>query len=190
MKGAGKKKELSAKEREALFTTLKNRFERHMHRHKGMKWADVQAQLEGNAAKIWSLSEMERTGGEPDVVGHEKKSGEYLFYDCAAETPLGRRSVCYDRAALEERKSFKPETTAMDMAAAMGIEMLTEEEYLELQKLGDFDTKTSSWLKTPPEMREQGGALFGDRRYGRVFIYQNGASSYYRVRGFRGVLRV
>jgi hypothetical protein len=161
-----------------------------MNRHKGLEWAKVQAKLEASTEKLWSLQEMERTGGDPDVVGHDKKTGEYIFYDCSAETPKGRRSFCYDRDALDERKEFKPENNAMDMAAAMGIELLTEEQYQELQKLGNFDLKTSSWLKTPSEIRKLGGAIFADRRYDHVFIYHNGAQSYYAVRGFRGSLRV
>jgi hypothetical protein len=190
MKGAGTKKELSPREREELLKALKARFEKNMNRHKGLEWAKVQAKLEANAGKLWSLNEMERTGGEPDVVGHDKKTGEYVFYDCSAESPKGRRSVCYDREAWEERKEHKPENNAMDMAAAMGIELLTEEQYQDLQKLGDFDTNTSSWVKTPSDIRKLGGALFGDRRYGRVFVYQNSAPCYYRVRAFRGWLRV
>ena len=161
-----------------------------MNRHKGLEWAKVQSKLESNTEKLWSLSEMERTGGEPDVVGHDKKTGEYIFYDCSAESPEGRRNVCYDREALESRKSYKPENSAIDMAVAMGIELLTEVQYRELQKLGHFDTKTSSWVKTPFEMRELGGALFADYRYGKVFFYHNSAPSYYGVRGFRGSLRV
>src|SRR5437588_3784407 len=184
------KKELSPKQREELLRALKDRFEKNMNRHKGLKWAKVQAKLEANAEKLWSLNEMERTGGEPDVVGHDKKRGEYIFFDCSAESPKGRTSVCYDREGLESRKEHKPKNTAMDMAAAMGIELLTEEQYLELQKLGNFDTKTSSWVKTPSDIRKLGGALFADRRYGRVFVYQNSAHTYYRVRGFRGSLRV
>ena len=181
---------LSPKQRDNLFTTLKTRFEKNMRRHPRLAWVDVKAKLEAQPEKLWSLHEMERTGGEPDVVDHDKKVGNYIFYDCSAETPEGRRSVCYDRAALEARKEHKPTDNALDMAAAMGVELLTEEQYLELQKLGEFDTKTSSWLKTPPEIRELGGALFGDRRYGRVFIYQNSAPCYYRVRGFRASLKV
>lgn len=181
---------LSPEKREALLGTLKTRFEKNMGRHRGLEWADVQARLEANADKLRSLSEMERTGGEPDVVGHDKKTGEYLFYDCSAESPEGRRNVCYDREGQEGRKTFKPENNAIDMAAAMGIEILAEEQYRELQKLGNFDTKTSSWVKTPSEIRELGGALFADRRYGHVFVYHNSAPSYYGVRGFRGSLRV
>jgi hypothetical protein len=183
-------KQLSGTERDELLGTLEARFEKNMRRHKGVKWADVEAKLQAAPEKLWSLAEMERTGGEPDVVRHDKKSGEIVFFDCSPETPKGRRSVCYDRKALDARKEFKPANSAMDMAAAMGVEMLTEEEYQELQKLGDFDEKTSSWLKTPADFREQGSALFGDRRCGRVFVYQNGASSYYQVRGFRASLRV
>ena len=183
------KKELSPNQREELLKTLNVRFEQNMNRHKGLKWARVEARLEGNTEKLWSLNEMERTGGEPDVVGHNKKTGEYIFYDCSAETPKGRTSVCYDREGLESRKEHRPKTTAMDMAAAMGIELLTEEEYLELQKLGDFDTKTSSWVKTPADIRKLGGALYCDRRYGRVFVGHNGAQSYYSARAFRGSLR-
>jgi hypothetical protein len=182
--------ELSPKQREELLRALKARFEKNMNRHKGLEWAKVQAKLEANPEKLWSLNEMERTGGEPDVVGHDKKTGEYIFYDCSAESPKDRRNVCYDREALESRKEFKPKDTAMDMASAMGIELLTEEQYRELQKLGYFDTKTSSWLKTPPEIRKLGGAIFADRRYDHVFVYHNGADSYYGVRGFRGSLKV
>ena len=181
---------LSKKEREELLRALKDRFEKNMNRHKGLEWAQVQAKLELNNEKLWSLHEMERTGGEPDVVGHDKKTGEYIFYDCSAESPKGRRSVCYDREALESRKEHKPANSAMDMAAAMGIEPLTEEQYRELQKLGNFDTKTSSWVKTPSHIRKLGGALFCDRRYDTVFLYHNGAESYYAARGFRGELRV
>jgi hypothetical protein len=184
------KKKLSPEQREELLGALKARFEKNMNRHKGLEWAKVQAKLEANAEKLWSLHEMERTGGEPDVVGYDKKTGEYIFYDCSEESPKGRRSICYDRAALESRKEFKPKDTAMDMAAGMGIEILTEEQYRELQKLGDFDTKTSSWLKTPSEIRKHGGAIFADRRYDHVFVYHNGADSYYAARGFRGSLRV
>jgi len=184
------KKTLSTKQREELLGALKARFEKHMKRHSGLEWAEVQLRLEANTDKLWTLNEMERTGGEPDVVGHDNKTGEYIFYDCSAESPKGRRSVCYDREALESRKEFKPKDTALDMAAAMGIEILTEEQYRELQKLGNFDTKTSSWLKTPSEIRKLGGAIFADRRYDHVFVYHNGAPSYYGVRGFRGSLRV
>ena len=182
------KKELSQKQREELLSALKDRFERNLNRHKGLDWAKVQARLEANPEKLCSLQEMERTGGEPDVVG--VKSGETIFFDCSAETPKGRTSVCYDREGLESRKEHRPKTTAMDMAAAMGIELLTEEQYFELQKLGEFDTKTSSWVKTPADIRERGGALYCERRYGRVFVGHNGAQSYYGVRGFRGVLKV
>jgi hypothetical protein len=185
-----KAKAMSAKQREELLGVLKARFEKGMNRHKGLEWAKVQAKLEADTDKLWSLSEMERTGGEPDVVGYDKKTGEYIFYDCSAETPKGRRNVCYDREALESRKEAKPKDSAMDMASAMGIEILTEEQYRELQKLGNFDTGTSSWLKTPAEIRKLGGAIFGDRRYDHVFVYHNGAPSYYGVRGFRGSLRV
>ena len=190
MKGVKTKKELSPEQREELLRALKARFEKNMNRHKGLEWAKVQAKLEANTEKLWSLHEMERTGGEPDVVGHDQKTGEYIFYDCSAESPKGRRSVCYDREALESRKEHKPKDNAIDMAAAMGIELLTEEQYRELQKLGNFDTKTSSWVKTPPEIRKLGGAIFCDRRYGNVFVYHNGAESYYGARGFRGSLRV
>jgi hypothetical protein len=184
------KKELSPEQREELLRVLKARFEKNMNRHKGLEWAKVQAKLEANNEKLWSLNEMERTGGEPDVVGHDKKTGEYIFYDCSAETPKGRRSVCYDREALESRKEHKPENNAIDMAATMGIDLLTEEQYREMQKLGNFDTKTSSWVKTPDDIRKLGGALFCDRRYDNVFVYHNGASSYYASRAFRGSLRV
>ncbi|HET9995281.1 MAG TPA: DUF4256 domain-containing protein, partial [Candidatus Acidoferrum sp.] len=184
------KKDLSPEQREDLLGALKARFEKNMNRHKGLEWAKVQAKLEVNAEKLWSLNEMERTGGEPDVVGHDKKTGEYIFYDCSAESPKGRRSFCYDREALESRKEHKPEDNALDMAAAMGIELLTEEQYRELQKLGTFDTKTSSWVKTPSDIRKLGGALFCDRRYDTVFVYHNGAESYYAARAFRGSLRV
>ncbi len=181
---------LSAKERDALLATLKARFEAHMRRHKGIEWAKVQAKLEASSPGLRSLHEMERTGGEPDVVGYDKKSGEYTFQDCSAESPKGRRSVCYDHAALESRKEHKPKDSAIGMAAAMGIELLTEEEYRELQKLGSFDTKTSSWIVTPADVRKLGGALFCDHRYGQVFVYHNGAESYYAARGFRGSIRV
>jgi hypothetical protein len=183
-------KELSPKQREELLRALKVRFEKNMNRHKGLEWADVQAKLEAKPEKLWSLNEMERTGGEPDVVGHDNKTGETIFYDCSAESPGGRRNVCYDREGLESRKEHQPEDSAIDMAAAMGIELLTEEQYRELQKLGSFDTKTSSWVKTPSDIRKLGGALFADRRYGNVFVYHNSAPSYYGVRGFRGSLRV
>ena len=184
------KKELSPEQREELLRALNARFEKNMNRHQGLEWAKVQAKLEANPEKLWSLHEMERTGGEPDVVGHDKKTGEYIFYDCSAESPKGRRSVCYDREGQEARKEHKPENNAMDMAAAIGIELLTEEQYRELQKLGDFDTKTSSWVKTPADIRKLGGALFADRRYGNVFVYHNSAPSYYGARAFRGSLRV
>jgi uncharacterized protein DUF4256 len=181
---------LSKKQSEELLRALKVRFERSMNRHRGLEWAKVQARLEGNAEKLWSLNEMERTGGEPDVVGHDKKTGEYIFYDCSAESPKGRRSLCYDREALESRKENKPKDNALDMSAAMGVELLAEEQYRELQKLGNFDTKTSSWVKTPSDIRKLGGALFCDRRYDTVFVYHNGAESYYAARAFRGSLRV
>ena len=182
--------ELSPEQREELLRVLKTRFEKNMNRHQGLEWAKVKSKLDTNTEKLWSLNEMERTGGEPDVVGHDIKTGEYIFYDCSAESPKDRRSVCYDRDALESRKEFKPKDTALDMAAAMGIEILTEEQYRELQNLGNFDSKTSSWLKTPFEIRKHGGAIFADRRYDHVFVYHNGAESYYAVRGFRGSLRV
>lgn len=184
------KKQLSADQREELLSTLKNRFEKNKNRHKAIEWKTVQAKLEANPEKLWSLNEMENTGGEPDVVDQDKKTGEYLFYDCAAESPKGRRSVCYDQAALESRKEFKPANNAIDMAAAMGIEILTEAQYRALQELGNFDTKTSSWVQTPAEIRKLGGALFCDKRYNTVFLYHNGAESYYAARGFRGSLRV
>jgi hypothetical protein len=184
------KKEVSPKQREELLRALKARFEKNMNRHKGLEWAKVQTKLEANAEKLRSLHEMERTGGEPDIVGHDKKTGEYVFYDCSAESPKGRVSVCYDREGWESRKEARPKTTAMDMATAMDVELLTEEQYFELQKLGAFDLKTSSWVKTPANIRELGGALYCERRYGRVFTGHNGAQSYYRVRAFRGVLRV
>ncbi|MDQ3141952.1 MAG: DUF4256 domain-containing protein [Bacteroidota bacterium] len=186
------KNKLSPKQREELLSTLKVRFEKNMHRHKGLEWAKIQAKLdpESSGEKLWSLNEMEKTGGEPDVVGHDKKTGEYIFYDCSAESPKGRRSVCYDHEALNSRKEHKPATSAIKMAADMGIEILTEEEYRELQKLGKFDTKTSSWIKTPSEIRKLGGAIFADYRYGNVFVYHNGAESYYGARAFRGSLRV
>ena len=183
-------KNLSSTQRETLFTTLKSRFEKHMNRHKGLDWAKVQAKLEANPEKLWSVSEMETTGGEPDVVAHDKKTGEYVFFDCSAESPKGRRSVCYDHEALNARKENKPKDSALNIAAAMGIELLTEEQYRELQLLGEFDTKTSSWVKTPSEIRKLGGALFCDRRYNQIFLYHNGADSYYAARGFRGSLRV
>ena len=181
---------LAKKQRAEILQVLKVRFEQNKGRHQGLVWAKVQAKLDADAAKLWSLHEMERTGGEPDVVGHDKKTVEYVFYDCSAESPKGRTSFCYDREGLESRKEHKPKTTAMDMAAAMGIELLTEEEYQELQKLGNFDTKTSSWVKTPADIRDLGGALYCDRRYGRVFVGHNGAQSYYSGRAFRGSLRV
>jgi len=184
------KKGLAREQREELLGTLKARFEKSMNRHPGLEWAHLQARLEINGEKLWSLHEMERTGGEPDVVGQDKKTSEYIFYDCSAESPKGRRSVCYDREALESRKEHKPEDDAIDMAAAMGIELLTEEQYRELQKLGNFDTKTSSWVQTPPGIRKLGGALFCDRRFDTIFVYHNGAESYYAARGFRGALRV
>jgi len=184
------KRELSTEQREELLDVLKGRFEKNMNRYKGLEWVKVQAKLEANTEKLWSLNEMEKTGGEPDVVGYDKTTGEYIFYDCSAESPKGRRSVCYDREALEPRKEHKPENSAIDMAAAMGIELLTEEQYRELQKLGNFDMKTSSCLKTPSEIRKLGGAIFADFRYGNVFVYHNGAESYYGARGFRGSLRV
>ena len=186
----GNKKELSPEQREELLKALKARFEKNMNRHKGLEWAKVQAKLDANAEKLRSLHEMEKTGGEPDVVGQDKKTSEYLFYDCSAESPKDRGSVCYDREALESGKEHKPADTAIDMAAAMGIELLTEEEYRELQKLGSFDAKTSSWVKTPSAIRKLGGALFCDRRFDTVFVYHNGAESYYAARGFRGSLRV
>lgn len=186
----GNKKKLSPEQREELLSALKGRFEKNMNRHKGLEWAKVQAKLEVSTEKLWSLNEMERTGGEPDVVAQDKKTGEYIFYDCSAESPNGRRSVCYDREGLDSRKEHKPENNAIDMAAAMGIELLTEEQYRELQQLGKFDTKTSSWIKTPSEIRKLGGALFADFRYGNVFVYHNGAPSYYAARAFRGSLRV
>lgn len=185
-----KAKNVNIKQREEMLTVLKTRFEKNMNRHKSLEWAKVQAKLEKNPEKLWSLSEMERTGGEPDVVGYDEKKDEYVFFDCSAETPKGRRSLCYDREALESRKEHKPENSAVDMATAMGIELLTEEQYRELQKLGSFDAKTSSWLKTPSDIRKLGGAIFADFRYGNVFVYHNGAQSYYAVRGFRGWLRV
>ena len=184
------KNKLSPTQREELLATLKARFEKNMNRHKGLEWSKVQAKLEANPEKLWSLNEMEATGGEPDVVGHDKKTGEYVFYDCSAESPKGRRSICYDREALEARKENKPKDSAINMATAMGIEILTEEQYRELQKLGQFDLKTSSWVKTPADIRKLGGALYCDRRYNTVFLYHNGADSYYAVRGFRGLLRV
>jgi len=185
------KKKLSQEQGEELLRALKARFEKNLNRHKGLEWAKVQAKLEASPEKLWSLNEMERTGGEPDVVGYDKKTGEYICYDCSAESPKGRRSVCYDREGWEARKpETRPENNAIDMAAAMGIELFTEEQYRELQELGDFDTKTSSWVKTPSDIRKLGGAIFCDRRYGNVFVYHNGAESYYAARGFRGSLRV
>ncbi|RPI00302.1 MAG: DUF4256 domain-containing protein [Calditrichaeota bacterium] len=183
-------KEMNAEQREALLSLLQARFEKNMNRHKGLEWVRVRAKLEADPEKLWSLNEMERTGGEPDVVGYDDQTGDYIFNDCSAETPAGRRSLCYDRAALESRKENKPVNSAIDLAAAMGIELLTEEQYRELQKLGKFDTKTSSWVKTPAEIRKLGGALFCDRRYDHVFVYHNGAESYYAARGFRGLLKV
>jgi hypothetical protein len=190
MKGAKSKKELSAKQREELLKALKARFEKNMDRHQGLAWPKVLARLEANPDKLWSLHQMEQTGGEPDVVGNDKKAGEFIFYDCSAESPPGRRSVCFDREGLESRKEHRPEDTAVDMATAMGIELLSEEQYRELQTLGEFDLKTSSWVKTPAAIRKLGGALFCDRRYGQVFVYHNGAQSYYAARAFRGALRV
>jgi hypothetical protein len=184
------KVKLRSDQHEELLRGLKARFEKNMNRHKGLEWGKVQSKLEARTEKLWSLSEMERTGGEPDVVGHDTKAGEYIFYDCSAESPKCRRSVCYDREALNARKEFKPKDSAMGMAAAIGIEILTEEQYRELQQLGEFDTKTSSWVKTPSDIRRFGGALFCDRRYDHVFVYHNGAESYYAARGFRGFLRV
>ncbi|HCQ30912.1 TPA: DUF4256 domain-containing protein [Candidatus Collierbacteria bacterium] len=181
---------LSTEHRKELLGILKTRFEKNPNRHVGLEWAKVQGRLEANAEKLWSLSEMERTGGEPDVVGQDEKTGEYFFNDCSAESPKDRRNVCYDHEALEARKTFKPKDSATNMASAMGIDLLTEAQYRELQKLGDFDTKTSSWLKTPADIRKLGGAVFGDRRYGTVFVYHNGAESYYGSRGFRGCLRI
>src|SRR5437868_14528672 len=189
-RGVETRQQLPPEQRGALLRTLKARFEKHMNRHQGLQWTAVQARLEANPERLYSLNEMERTGGEPDVVGHDKKTGEYVFYDCSAESPKGRRSVCYDREALDSRKEHKPEDNAIDMAAAMVIELLTEEQYRELQKLGNFDTKTSSWVKTPSDIRKLGGALFCDRRYDTVFVYHNGAESYYAARAFRGSLRV
>lgn len=180
---------LSPEQHETLLKAVKARFEKNMNRHQGLEWAKVQARLEAHPEKLWSLHEMERTGGEPDVVGHDEKTGEYVFYDCSAESPTGRRNVCYDREGLESRKEHKPENNAIDLAAAMGIELLTEEQYRELQKLGNFDTKTSSWVKTPAAIRKLGGALFCDRRFDTVFVYHNGAESYYGARAFRGSLR-
>jgi len=185
-----KNKELSLEKQEELLSVLKARFEKNMNRHQGLEWANVQAKLEAHTEKLWSLNEMETTEGEPDVVGYDEQTGEYIFYDCSAESPKGRRSVCYDREALESRKKHKPENSAIDMVADMGVELLTEEQYRELQQLGNFDTKTSSWVKTPATIRKLGGAIFCDRRYDTVFVYHNGADSYYAARGFRGSLRV
>ena len=184
------KKDLLPGQRRELLSVLKTRFEKNMNRHRGLEWTQVQARLDANAEKLWSLNEMERTGGEPDVVSQDNKTGEYVFYDCSAESPKGRRSLCYDREALESRKEYKPKDSVTSMADAMGIELLTEEQYRALQKLGEFDTKTSSWIKTPSQIRELGGALFCDRRYDTVFLYHNGAESYYAARGFRGCLKV
>ena len=184
------KKELPQKQREELLKALKARFEKNVSRHKGLEWAKVQARLEASPEKLCSLFEMEITGGEPDVVGHDKRTGEYIFFDCSAETPKGRVSVCYDREGWLSRKEARPKTTAMDMAATMGVELLTEEQYLDLQKLGEFDLKTSSWVKAPADIRKLGGALYGERRYGRVFVGHNGAQSYYAARAFRGSLKV
>lgn len=184
------KERLPPEQREELLKTLKARFEKHMNRHKGLAWAQVQARLEANADGLWSLNEMERTGGEPDVVSHDKKTGAYIFYDCSAESPKDRRSLCYDGEALQARKEHKPAGSALDMAAGMGIELLTEEQYRELQNLGEFDTKTSSWVQTPPAIRQRGGAVFCARRYDTVFLYHNGSESYYAARGFRGALRI
>ncbi len=190
MKSAAAHGKSSPVQSESLLATLKARFEKNMSRHQGLDWAKVKAKLEALPDKLWSLSEMERTGGEPDVVGHDKKTGEYIFFDCSPESPKDRRSFCYDREALDSRKEAKPKNSALDAAAAMGIELLTEEQYQELQRLGNFDLKTSSWLRTPPEVRKLGGAIFGDRRFGRVFVYHNGAESYYAARAFRGSLTV
>lgn len=190
MKAVKTKKDFSPALRGELFGALKARFEKNMNRHEGLEWAKVKAKLEANTEKLWSLSEMERTGGEPDVVGYDKKTNEYIFFDCSPESPKDRRSFCYDREALDSRKEAKPKNCVMDMAAAMGVELLSEEQYRELQTLGNFDTKTSSWVKAPADVRELGGAIFGDRRFGRVFVYHNGAESYYAARGFRGWLRV
>lgn len=190
MKGVEIKKELSPEKREALLSALKARFEKNLKRHKGLDWAKVRVRLEAHPDKLWSLHEMERTGGEPDVVGQDKKTGEFIFFDCSEQTPAGRTSLCYDREALDSRKEHKPKSSVMDVAAAMGIEVLTEEQYLELQKLGEFDTKRSSWIKTPADIRKLGGALYGERRYNRVFVGHNGAESYYQGRGFRGWLKV
>jgi hypothetical protein len=188
--GTRDKKKLPPEQREELLRTLKGRFEKNMSRHQGLEWAQIQAKLEANPEKLSSLAEMDKSGGEPDVVGHDKNTGEYIFFDCSAESPKGRRSICYDRAALDARKEHKPENCALDMAAAMGIELLSEEQYRQLQGLGNFDAKTSSWLRTPSDIRKLGGAIFADYRYGKVFVYHNGADSYYAARGFRGSLRV
>jgi hypothetical protein len=190
MKGVGTKKDLSSKEREELLKVLQARFETNMNRHKGLEWTKVRARLEANAEKLWSLNEMEKTGGEPDVVGLDQKTGEYLFFDCSPESPKGRTNACYDREALESRKEHKPKNNAMDLAAAMGVELLTEQQYRELQKLGEFDTKSSSWVQTTAAIRKLGGALFCDRRFDHVFLYHNGAQSYYSARGFRASLKV
>jgi hypothetical protein len=190
MKGAETTKELTPGQREELLGVLRARFEKNLNRHKGLEWDKVKAKLEADSGKFWSLKEMERTGGEPDVVGHDKKTGEYIFVDCSAESPIGRAGSCYDREGLDSRKEHKPKNNVIDMAAAMGVELLTEEQYRELQKLGDFDTKSSSWVKTPADIRKLGGALFCDRRFGHVFVYHNGAQSYYSGRGFRASLRV
>jgi hypothetical protein len=190
MKSAKTQKALSPEQREELLGALKGRFEKYLNRHAGLEWPKVKARLEAYPDKLWSLHQMEGTGGEPDVVGHDKKTGDYLFFDCSAQSPKGRQSLCYDREALDSRKEHKPKNSAMDLAAAMGIELLTEEQYYELQQRGEFDTKSSSWLKTPADVRKLGGAIFGDRRFGRVFVYHNGAESYYSGRGFRGWLRV
>jgi hypothetical protein len=184
------KKQLSPDDRKELFLTLRERFEKNMSRHKGLEWSKVETRLESNSGKLWSLNEMEKTGGEPDVVGYDKSTGEYIFFDCSAESPKGRRSICYDHEALEARKEHKPENSAIQMAEDMGVEILTEDQYFELQKLGGFDSKTSSWLRTPSDVRKLGGAIAGDFRYGRVFIGHNGADSYYGARGFRGSLRI
>ncbi|MBL7893268.1 MAG: DUF4256 domain-containing protein [Bacteroidia bacterium] len=183
-------KKLSPAQRQELLSLLKTRFEKNLNRHKGIEWSKVQVKLESNSEKLWSLNEMEKTGGEPDVVSYDKKTGEYIFYDCSSESPAGRRSICYDHEALQSRKEHKPKNSAMNMAAAMGIELLTEEQYRELQKLGNFDTKTSSWILTPPAIRKLGGAIFADYRYGNIFVYHNGAESYYAGRAFRGSLKV